>query len=79
MRFITRITLLPAVVAACTIGTGCFSYHKTVDTTPPPVVETVPEPVVTVPATSSSTTTTTTDSSNGVVERQRTSTYTAPY
>jgi hypothetical protein len=79
MRLTTRVTLLPAVLAACAIGAGCFSYHKTVDTSPAPVVETVPEPVVAVPATSSSTTTTTTDSSNGVVERQRTSTYTAPY
>jgi hypothetical protein len=78
MRFITRVTILPAVVAACCIGTGCFSYHKTVDSTPAPIVETAPEPVVTAPATSSSTTTTTTDS-NGVVERQKTSTYSAPY
>jgi hypothetical protein len=82
MRFISRIVILPAAVAACGIVTGCFSYHKTVDaTTPAPVVETAPAEttVVPVPATSSSTTTTTTDSNNGVVERQRTSTYTAPY
>ena len=78
MRLISRIAIVPAVVAACGIATGCFSYHKTVDSTPAPVVETAPAPVVAVPpATTSSTTTTTTDS-NGIVERQRTSTYTAP-
>jgi hypothetical protein len=78
MRLINRIAILPAVVAACGIATGCFSYHKTVDATPAPVVETVPAPVVAVPpATTSSTTTTTTDS-NGMVERQKTTTYTAP-
>jgi hypothetical protein len=79
MRFISRIVIFPAAVVACGIATGCFSYHKTVDETPAPVVETAPETtVVPVPATSSSTTTTTSDS-NGVVERQKTSTYTAPY
>ena len=84
MRFISRIVILPAAIAACGIVTGCFSYHKTVDaTTPAPVVETAPPvvettPAVVVPPATSSTTTTTTDS-NGIVERQRTSTYTAPY
>ena len=86
MRIIKRIVLIPGVIAACAIATGCFSYHKSVDaTSPPPVVETTPPPIVETapavvvpPAASSSTTTTTTDS-NGVVERQRSSTYTAPY
>jgi hypothetical protein len=84
MRLINRIVIIPAVVAACGMATGCFSYHKTVDaTTPAPVVETAPPvvettPAVVVPPATSSTTTTTTDS-NGIVERQRTSTYTAPY
>ena len=77
MRLLSRIAIIPAAVAACGIAAGCFSYHKTVDETPAPVVETAPEPVVTVPATSSSTTTTTTDS-NGIVQRQKTTTYTAP-
>lgn len=78
MRLTSRIAIFPAVVAACGIATGCFSYHKSVDTTPAPVVETVPAPVVAVPpATTSSTTTTTTDS-NGIVERQKTTTYTNP-
>lgn len=85
MRLISRIAIIPAAVAACGIATGCFSYHKTVDETQtpapvvettPPVVETAPAVVETVPATSSSTTTTTTD--NGLVQRQRTTTYVAP-
>lgn len=83
MRFMNRIAIIPAVVAACGIATGCFSYHKTVDETQtppavvettPPVVETIPEPS---PATSSTTTTTTTDN-GGLVQRQKTTTYTAP-
>ncbi len=58
MRFISRIGILPAAVAACGIATGCFSYHKTVDETSALVVETAPRTtVVSVPATSSSTTT----------------------
>ena len=59
------------------MASGCFSYHKTVESKPAPIVETVPEPVVTAPATSNSTTTTTTDD-NGTIERQRTETYTVP-
>ena len=78
MKFISRIAFIPAAIAACGLTAGCFTYHKTVDTTPAPVVETTPAPVVAVPpATTSSTTTTTTD--NGLVERQKTTTYTAPY
>jgi hypothetical protein len=81
MRFMNRIAIIPAVVAACGIATGCFSYHKTVDETQPaPVVEASPPPVVEVapePATSSTTTTTTTDE-GGLVQRQKTTTYTAP-
>jgi hypothetical protein len=48
MRFIKRMAIFPAVIAACGLVAGCFSYHKTVDetaTTPAPVVETVPAPV----------------------------------
>ena len=73
----SRIAIIPAAVAACGIVTGCFTYHKTVEETPAPVVQTVPEPVVAVPAASSSSTTTTTDN-DGVVERQKTMTYTTP-
>ncbi len=85
MRLINRIAIIPAAVAACGIATGCFSYHKSVDETQspapvvettPPVVETSPAVVEAVPSTSSSTTTTTTD--NGLVERQKTTTYVAP-
>ena len=79
MSLMTRIAIIPAAIAACGIATGCFSYHKTVDETqtPAPVVETAPAPVVAVPAPeTSSTTTTTTD--NGLVQRQKTTTYTAP-
>jgi hypothetical protein len=81
MSLMKRLAIIPAAVAACGIVTGCFSYHKKVEetSTPAPVVETVPAPapvVVAPPATTSSTTTTTTD--NGLVERQRTTTYTAP-
>jgi|SRR5271156_1576823 len=94
MRFIKSMAIIPAAIATCGLVAGCFSYHRTVDetTTPAPVVETVPAPapavvevpapavVTTAPVTSSSTTTTTTDSAApGVVERQRTTTYTAPY
>ena len=79
MSILRRIAIIPAAVAACGIATGCFSYHKNVDqTTPAPVVETAPAPapVVVAPPATSSTTTTTTD--NGLVERQKTTTYTAP-
>jgi len=41
-------------------------------------VEVAP-PVVTAPATESSTTTTTTEGVPGLVERQKTTTYTSPY
>ena len=78
MSVMKRIAMFPAVVAACGIAAGCFSYHKNVDATAPaPVVETAPAPVVVAPAPeTSSTTTTTTD--NGLVQRQKTTTYTAP-
>jgi len=76
MNFRSRVAIIPAAVVACGIGTGCFSYHKSVDETKPAVVQTVP-PVVAVPESSSSTTTTTTDS-NGAVERQKTTTYSTP-
>ena len=79
MSLMKRIAILPAAVAACGIAAGCFSYHKNVDETqtPAPVVETpAPAPVVVAPPATSSTTTTTTD--NGLVERQKTTTYTAP-
>jgi hypothetical protein len=87
MRSIKRMAIIPAVIASCGIVAGCFSYHKTVDETPAPVVETVPAPVAVVPApavvaapVTSSTTTTTTDTSPTVVERQKTTTYIpAPY
>jgi hypothetical protein len=73
MRF-KRLAIVPAAIAAVGIFSGCFSYHKKVETTPAPVVETVPAPA---PATSTSTTTTT-STDNGVVERQKTTTYTNP-
>lgn len=85
MRLIGRIVLVPAAIVACGLVTGCFSYERTVDTTPvpvietaPPVVEVTPAPLVVSPATTKSTTTTTTDS-DGVVQQQRLSTYTTPY
>jgi hypothetical protein len=79
MSILKRIAIIPAAVAAAGIATGCFSYHKNVDqTTPEPVVESAPAPapIVVAPPAMSSTTTTTTD--NGLVERQKTTTYTAP-
>ena len=83
MRSIKRMAIIPAVIASCGIVAGCFSYHKTVDETPAPVVETVPAPAVVVapaPETSSTTTTTTTESAPTVVQRQKTTTYIpAPY
>ena len=90
MRFIKRMVIIPAAIAACGIMSGCFSYHRTVDetTAPAPVVETVPAPVavapapvvVTPPVATSSTTTTTTTDAPAVVERQKTTTYIpAPY
>jgi hypothetical protein len=77
MSLMKRIAIIPAALAACGIAAGCFSYHKEVDKTqtPAPVVETTPAPVVTAPETSSTTTTTTDD---GLVQRQKTTTYTAP-
>ena len=80
MSIMKRIAIIPAAVAACGIAAGCFSYHKHVDetSTPAPVVGSAPAPapVVVAPPATSSTTTTTTD--NGLVERQKTTTYTAP-
>jgi len=84
MRYL-RLAIVPAAIAVCGFVSAC-SYHKTVETTPAPaVVETVPAPApavvqtvpVPVPATSSSTTTTTT-TDNGLVEKQRTTTYSNP-
>jgi hypothetical protein len=69
-----RLAILPAAIAVCGIVSGCFSYHKTVEpTTAPAVVETVPAP-----AASAVSTTTTTTSDNGIVQKQRTTTYTNP-
>ena len=92
MLSIKRMTIIPAVIVTCGLVAGCFSYHKTVDetATTPPIVETVPAPapavvavpepaVVTAPVTSSTTTTTTDSGIPGVVERQKTTTYTTPY
>jgi hypothetical protein len=91
MRFIKRMAIIPAVFATCGLVAGCFSYHRTVDetTAPAPVVETVPAapavvevapPAVVAPPVTSSTTTTTTDSAvPGIVERQKTTTYSTPY
>ena len=79
MSIMKRIAIIPTAVAACGIAAGCFSYRKTVDqTTPAPVMESAPAPaaVIVAPPATSSTTTTTTD--NGLVERQKTTTYTAP-
>ena len=83
MLRMNRIVIIPAMVAACGIVSGCFSYHKRVDETasPAPIVETAPPSTTVIspapaPAESSSTTTTTTD--NGVVERQKTTTYSTP-
>ena len=85
MRYL-RLAIVPAAIAVCGFVSAC-SYHKTVETAPAPaVVETVPAPApavvqtvpvpVPAPATSSTTTTTTTD--NGLVEKQRTTTYSTP-
>jgi hypothetical protein len=66
MRLIHRVVTIPAVLAACVMATGCFSYHKHVDETssPAPVIEATPPSSTTVvtppPAQSSSSTTTTT-------------------
>ena len=86
MRYL-RFAIVPAAIAVCGFVSAC-SYHKTVENTPErvvqaePVVVAAPAPatvVETVPAPapmSSTTTTTTTD--NGVVQRQRSTTYTTP-
>ena len=82
MRYI-RLAIVPAAIAVCGFVSAC-SYHKTVETAPAPaVVETVPAPapatvVETVPAPVTRSTTTTTTTDNGVVERQRSTTYTTP-
>ena len=83
-----RFVIVPAAIAVCGFVSAC-SYHKTVETAPERVVTTepviVPAPAppttvvqtVPVPATSSSTmTTTATD--NGLVEKQKTTTYATP-
>lgn len=71
MRY-KRLAIFPAAIAVCGIVSGCFSYHKTVEPAPETVVQTVPAPA---PAVS---TTTTTTSDNGLVEKQKTTTYTTP-
>ena len=69
MKLFQRVAYIPAVMFVCAGVTGCFSYHKTVEPAPAPaVVETVPSPT-----TSSTTTTTSTD--NGLVQKQKTTTY----
>lgn len=89
MRF-KRLAIIPAAIAVCGFVSAC-SYHKTVESsTPSPVVESAPAPIVETappvvvqpapaPMTSSSTTTTTTDNGSGLVERQKTTTYTPAY
>jgi hypothetical protein len=72
MRY-KRLAILPAAIAVCGFVSGCFSYHKTVEPTTAPVVETVP--VAPSPAVSTTTTTTT---DNGIVEKQKTTTYSNP-
>lgn len=83
MRLIRSLVIIPAVVATCGLALGC-SYHKTVEETrpapatvvqPAPATVIEPAPAVVVSPTTSSTTTTTTDTVPGVVERQRTTTY----
>jgi hypothetical protein len=68
MNFLSRFTYIPAVMIVCAGVTGCFSYHKTVEPAPAPAVVEMSPPVTT-----SSTTTTTSD--NGLVQRQKTTTY----
>jgi hypothetical protein len=69
-----RLAIVPAAIATIGIASGCFSYHKKVEETAPApaVVETVPAPAA------STSTTTTTTSDNGVVEKQKTTTYSNP-
>jgi len=88
MRYL-RFAIVPAAIAVCGYVSAC-SYHKTVETAPERVVQTepvvVPAPApatvvqtVPVPAPmSSSSTTTTTTTDNGLVEKQKTTTYTTP-
>jgi len=83
MRYL-RLAIVPAAIAVCGFVSAC-SYHKTVETTPAPaVVETAPAPApvvvqtVPVPAPTTNSTTTTTTTDNGVVEKQRTTTYVNP-
>ena len=70
MRYL-RFAIVPAAIAVCGFVSAC-SYHKTVENTPAPVVQAAPEPAA---AASSSTTTT---SDNGMVQKQKTTTYTNP-
>jgi uncharacterized lipoprotein YajG len=63
-----RIAILSASIAVWGMVSGCFSYKKTVETTPS-------EPVVTTAPAATSSTTTTTTSDNGTVEKQKTTTY----
>ena len=69
----TRLAIFLAAIAVCGIVSGCFSYHKTVKpTTAPAVVEAVPA------SASAVSTTTTTTSDSGMVQKQRTTTYSNP-
>jgi hypothetical protein len=70
MRYL-RFAIVPAAIAVCGLVSAC-SYHKTVESNPAPVVEAAPAPA---PAVSTSTTTTT---DNGMVQKQRTTTYSNP-
>jgi hypothetical protein len=78
MRATKRLAFIPAALAVCGIAAGCFSYHKTEETQPAPVVETAPPAVVAVPEASTSSTTTTTTDAPAVVEQQKTTTYSTP-
>lgn len=87
-----RLVIVPAAIATCALVSACSYHKTVEETKPAPtVVETVPATVVQpvpvpapavvetvpvpAPVTSSSTTTTTT-TDNGVVERQKSTTYT---
>ena len=81
-----RLAIVSAAIAVCGFVSAC-SYHKTTEnTSPAPVVSSEPPPAQVVvqpapapaPMTSSSSTTTTTDN-GGLVERQKTTTYTPAY
>ena len=70
MKYPGKLALTVVSAGVCMVLSGCFSYTKEETSRVVPSAE--------VPAATTSSTTTTTKNDNGLVERQRTTTYSYP-